>query len=368
MLVQGSEVYGIGTIERQYAEFWPEMTFVSLGRGALYDWLCDRRANVELIEGLTAIREKSSFVTVARMPLVFQRAKRNARRIHERLAGRDIRIVHAHWRPQQLIAGYLRRRGYRSVWQINNNTSRTRLAGLGIKLNHRLAKWGADLLLPASDYIAANWQGSGVAMRTIRNSAVPLFTAPNQLPQDGPLRAIVAGRLEFSKGHHVAVDAVVAARRAGHDVALDIFGGPLEDNPYADNLRRKIAEAGIESAVRFMGFCSELRQRHQEYHLGLQCRIDPEPCSLWVCETLVDGLPLAASATGGTPELVNDGVTGLLYSAGSAEELAKRILESANDRPRLAVMRVAAFERGRQHFRIERFLNDTLAAYQSLGG
>ena len=117
-----------------------------------------------------------------------------------------------------------------------------------------------------------------------------------------------------------------------------------------------------------MGFCSDLRQRHQEYHLGLQCRIDPEPCSLWVCETLVDGLPLAASATGGTPELVGDGVTGLLYEAGSAEELAKRIDELANDRPRLAAMRAAAFERGQRQFTVERFLSETLAAYQSLGG
>ena len=88
MLVQGSEVYGIGTIERQYAEFWPEMTFVSLGRGALYDWLRERRAKVELIEGLTAIRDKSSFVTVLRECHWYSSGpKKTLGAVHERLSG-----------------------------------------------------------------------------------------------------------------------------------------------------------------------------------------------------------------------------------------------------------------------------------------
>ncbi len=366
MLVQGDEVYGIGTIEKLYAEFWPGMTFVCLGKGALHDWLLARRAKVELVEGMVRFGERNSLATVARMPLVFRRAKRNALRIHERLAGRGIRIIHAQWRPQQIMAGYLRRLGYRSVWQINNNMSRTRLYGMGVKLSHRLVQWGADLLLPASDYIAANWRGCGVPIKTIRNAAVPLFAAPSVLPLDGPVRTLVAGRLETTKGHHVAVEAVAAARRAGCDVTLDVFGGPLDNNPYAEQLRRTIAAAGIGAAVRLVGFCDDLRQRHQQYHLGLQCRITPEPCSLWVCETLVDGLPLIASASGGTPELVADGATGYLYPPGSVDALAQRLIQLCRDRQLLANMRQAAFERGARQFTIQRFLDETLSAYAGL--
>lgn len=366
MLVQGSEVYGIGTIEKIYAEGWPELTFVCLGPGAMHDWLRQRQANVHLVEGLATMHERNSALAIARMPGVLRSAKRDAERIHAILSGKSIRIVHAHWRPQQLVAGYMRRLGYRSVWQINNNTSRTRLAGLGIKLNHRVARWGADLLLPASDFIAANWRDSGVPMRTIRNAAAPIFDGPNELPIDGPMRATVAGRLDASKGHDVAVDAVAAARRAGCEITLDIFGGPSENNPYADELRRRIAAAGMETAVRLMGFCPDIRRRHQQYHLGLQCRIDPEPCSLWVCETLVDGLPVLASASGGTPELVDDGVTGYLYEPGSVDGLAKRLKELWNDRNLLARMRGAAFDRGQRQFTVERFLGETAAAYDSL--
>lgn len=366
MLVEGDEAWGIGTVEKLYAEFWPETTFVCLGRGALHDWLCARKAKVELIDGMKTFYEKNTLTTLARVPLMFQRAKRDARRIHERLAGRGIRIIHAHWRVQQIMAGYLRRQGYRSVWHLHNSTSRTRLFGLGLKLNHLSARWGADLLLPVSNYIAANWLGCGVPHRVVLNCAVPLFPTPSNLPLDGPVRSLVAGRIEVNKGIHVAVDAVAAARRAGCDVTLDVIGGPLENNPYADRLRQRIADGGLGSVVRLLGFRDDLRQMHQQYHLGLHCSVFSESCSMWVCETLVDGLPLLASSAGGTPELVDDGVTGFLYPPGSVNALAQRLIQLSRDRRLLANMRPAAFERGARMFTVQRFLDETLAAYASM--
>ncbi|TWT73708.1 Glycosyltransferase Gtf1 [Posidoniimonas polymericola] len=366
MLVKGDEVYGIGAIERLYAEGWPEMTFVCMGRGYTHDWLVEHGARVELVEGLTAFRDGNSIRAVTTAPLAMRQAKRDARRIHELLDGRGIKVVHTQWKPQQMIAGYMRRLGYKSVWQINNNMKPQRLGGLGGVLSHRFARWGADLLLPASDFIANNWQGCGVRSMTIRNAAPRLFDALADAPAAPPVKCLVAGRLQSSKGHHTAVEAVIAARQRGHDVCLDIYGGPIDDNDYADGLRRRISAAGAEQAIRFMGFCTDLRERHQRYHLGLQCRIDPEPCSLWVCETMVDGLPLLASATGGTPELVDDGQTGRLYPAGDAVALGELLCEYAKNPAALDSLRAAAYRRGQQHFLNTRMLDQTLEAYRSL--
>jgi colanic acid/amylovoran biosynthesis glycosyltransferase len=85
-----------------------------------------------------------------------------------------------------------------------------------------------------------------------------------------------------------------------------------------------------------------------------------------VCETLVDGLPLVASANGGTPELVADGVTGYLYPPGDAQALAQRLIQLCHDRALLAKMRAMAFERGQQKITAQRFGDETLAAYLSL--
>jgi glycosyltransferase involved in cell wall biosynthesis len=366
MLVQGDEVYGVGAVEKLYASHWPELSFVALGDGPLVDWLRTNGNRVDVVHGMMRFSAGGrSLATVLRTPSMMARARRDAARIDALLRPRGIRIIHAHWRPQQIMAGFMRRRGYKSVWHIHNNTNPRRLVGIGLKLNHGLARWGADLLMPVSAFIGRNWEGAAVPMAVVHNAAPQFFESANRLPDD-PVRCIIAGRLEHVKGHHLAVAAVIRARQSGFDVRLDVFGGPLDDNAYADQLKQQIAAAGCSEAIQFRGFEPAMRRLHQQYHLGLQCRIDPEPCSVWVCESLVDGLPLVASASGGTPELVDDGVTGLLFSPGSADELAHRLVELCQDRERLAGMRQAAFARGQRHCSVPRFLNETLAAYASL--
>src|SRR5262245_11662962 len=101
MLVKGDEVYGVGTVEKLYAEFWPETTFVCLEKGAMYDWLRERRLNVFLVEGMARMHDRNSLATIVSMPLAMRGAKRDARRIHEKIADRRIRVIHAHLRTQQ---------------------------------------------------------------------------------------------------------------------------------------------------------------------------------------------------------------------------------------------------------------------------
>ena len=366
MLFNGDEVYGIGTILKLYAIGLPKISFVAPGDGPMVEWLRTNGNRVDVVPGLVNFPEGgASLLTVAKMPAIMLEARRTALKFDELLRPRGIRIIHAHWRAQQITAGLMRKRGYKSVWQINNTMNLGRLMSLGPKLNHQLAKWGADLLLPASDAIGKNWLGSGVPSITIRNAAVPKYSHPNELPEQ-PICCLVAGRLEHSKGHHLAVEAVIYARKAGLNVCLDVFGGPLDNNSYADELRSMIAAAKCQDHIHLRGFDPALRDKHQQYHLGLQCRIDVEPCSLWVCETLVDGLPLVASATGGTPELVEDGVTGLLYRANDATDLTEKLLLLARDPQRLRGMRAKAFERGNRYFSLDEFIRQTLAAYDSL--
>jgi glycosyltransferase involved in cell wall biosynthesis len=361
MLCHGRETYGVGTVLRLYARGASEFAFVCVSEGPMYDWLRANAKRVILAPAMAHYHVRGSAGALLRLPRRLAQARRDAGRIHQRLAHEGISLLHTHRLPHQLIAMAMRPRGYRTVWQIHNNSNPKRAMGGARRINHAFARRGADLIMPVSDFIGANWIGCGVPVRTVRNAAVAMRQVPSPLPS-GPIKCVIAGRLDHDKGHHLALEAVLAARREGLDVKLDIFGGPLEGNPYGDQLRRRARDAG--DAVRFMGFRDDLRQRHHQYALGLQCRISPEPCSMWVCETLVDGLPLLASAAGGTPELVVDGVTGLLFESGRVDDLIGRLLEVAADRPRLAAMRIAAFQRGQEHFTLDRYIEETLAAYQ----
>ncbi|MBS0171647.1 MAG: glycosyltransferase family 4 protein [Nitrospira sp.] len=362
MLCKGDDGYGVASVLKLYARNAPELQFVCLQPGAMFDWLTHNGNRVHLVEGLSSFTATSSARTIMQLPAVIAKAYQSAIALHKLFQQLGIRVVHAHWLPQHIIAGHLRKLGYASVWHIHGNMSQRRLFGLGSKLNHLLAKWGADLLIPVSDFIGSNWKGAGVPIRVIHNAAPKLFEGPNDR-RDDHIRCVIAGRLTEDKGHHLAIQAVLNARVTGHDIRLDVFGGPLDRNPYYEELQRLVSQSDAGNCIRFMGFSEDLRKHHQFYDLGLQCRLSPEPCSMWVCETLVDGLPLIAADAGGTAELVENEVTGLLFNSGDVHDLTAKLLTLMGNRHRLRMMRHAAYERGRRLFGVERFISETYDAY-----
>lgn len=84
---------------------------------------------------------------------------------------------------------------------------------------------------------------------------------------------------------------------------------------------------------------------------------------MWACETLLDGLPLIAADAGGTAELIEDEVTGLLFKGGDVNDLTSKLLMLIGNRARLRMMRYAAYERGQRLFGVERFISETYDAY-----
>jgi glycosyltransferase involved in cell wall biosynthesis len=66
--------------------------------------------------------------------------------------------------------------------------------------------------------------------------------------------------------------------------------------------------------------------------------LTPEPAALSLMESMALERPLVASRTGGTPEIVKDGETGILFEPGNVTQLAaaiERLLHDPNLRERL---------------------------------
>ena len=78
------------------------------------------------------------------------------------------------------------------------------------------------------------------------------------------------------------------------------------------------------------------------------------------------GVPVVATRAGGIPETIQDGVTGLLVPPAEPEELARAILELANDPERCKTMAAAAREWVRTSRSDERMVEDTLGVYRTL--
>jgi len=80
---------------------------------------------------------------------------------------------------------------------------------------------------------------------------------------------------------------------------------------------------------------------------------------------MASGTPVLASRTGGLPEIVEDGVTGLLTS-NEPEQVAKNMKRLLEDRPLAARLAASARTRVEREFSLERMVNGTVRVYERM--
>ncbi len=164
------------------------------------------------------------------------------------------------------------------------------------------------------------------------------------------LRLLSVGRLEREKGHSILLEAVSLLERRRIRMLVELVG----DGSRLDSLRRQAEELGISDRVSFVGPVGQDRIR--EHYRGADIFCLPslgEGIPVVLMEALASGLPVVASNTMGIPELVEDGVTGLLVSPGRPRELAAAIERLARDRSLGRRLGAAGRERVMKEFSLD---------------
>lgn len=162
------------------------------------------------------------------------------------------------------------------------------------------------------------------------------------IPDDGPLRVVCVARLIERKGQHHLIEAVKRLAAEGIGVELELVGtGDAEPA-----LRRQAAEAGVGEQVIFAGYVprERINERFQAAHVFALPSFN-EGLALAGLEALASGMPLLLSRTGGTTDLVEEGVNGLTFDWADVETLTAHMRLLASDRVR--ARRMAAASRGR---------------------
>jgi glycogen(starch) synthase len=136
---------------------------------------------------------------------------------------------------------------------------------------------------------------------------------------DGP-RVLFVGRLVRQKGVHVLVEAASRLRTPGARV---VFVG---DGPERARVEREAERLGVADRVHVTGFVPH--ERIPDHLAHSELLVLPsiyEELGTVLVEALHAGVPTVASRTGGIPEVVHHGVTGLLVEPGDADALARAI-------------------------------------------
>ena len=137
------------------------------------------------------------------------------------------------------------------------------------------------------------------------------------------------GRLEPWKGQDVFIRATAKAlERFPEAVFLIVGGGVLGRGreTFADALKKTAERLKIDKQVVFTGHRSDIVNVMNGLDVFVHSSIAPDPLPGVVLEAMYCARPVVGANAGGVPEEVVDGVTGLLYSPGDADQMAEKII------------------------------------------
>ncbi len=183
-----------------------------------------------------------------------------------------------------------------------------------------------------------------------------------QLPVESPIIGSV-GRLHPIKGFDDFLTAAQLILQQLPDAHFVIAGSdPEPDQQYAQHLYHLASQLGVKGRIHFLGEVSQI-----EYLLpALDIFVLPshqEPFARAILEAMSSGCAIVATAVGGTPEAIEDGMTGLLTPPHQPTLLAAAILKLSQDHNLAIKLRRNARDHVVNRFSITTNIQQTIALY-----
>ncbi len=161
-----------------------------------------------------------------------------------------------------------------------------------------------------------------------------------------------------------------ALLKAKHPQAkFEIIGAPLfAERAYEADLRTLCDELKLNDTVEFAGFVENVPTRIAELDIVVHASTTGEPFGQVIIEGMAEQKPVVATNGGGVPEIVQDGITGLLVPMGDVLRMAEAIDYLLTHPDEATEMGVRGRERVQTHFTIQKTARMVEAVYGEVFG
>ncbi len=257
-------------------------------------------------------------------------------RLRTFLRERKIDVMHVHWSSDVVVPGFAALREHVPVRILSRHMPYPFKNRLGAWLYSRLLY---TRLVTVSNSVRETLIKCGVAPKQIetihhgtdvgafeKTTLTPKAVRQELgLPKDCIAVGIV-GRIAPEKGHHVLLD---AARQLGDHYPLRYV--VVGDGPDEAAIRQAAQEMGLGDRFIFTGFRSDVNNVIGALDIVTVPSTWNEPCSAVVQQAMALSRPVIGTRTGGTPEMIVEGETGLLVPPSDPAALGEAITKLAGD-------------------------------------
>lgn len=299
-------------------------------------------------------------------------------RLMKFLRRRRVSILHTHlFEPSvvALIAGALVRTPVRIITRHYSDYHtrvgkkwHTRLDQLCTALSHRaiaVSQHTADVMLQEEgappDKVTVVLNGVDFDRLKLSSPDAPQKIRDEFAPQ-GEILLLQVARLHPEKGHEFLFRALPQIRaQVPRPVRLLLAGR----GPFEEQYRAQVRELGVDDMVVFLGFRRDAPDLMAAADVITLASV-AEAFGLVITEAMYLDKPVVATRVGGVPEIIEDGVDGLLVPPASAEALAGAIIRVLCDEALCRRLSGAGKDKVSQQFSFERMVRQYEEVYREL--
>jgi len=252
---------------------------------------------------------------------------------------RSADIIHAQWSLTAMVGVLLKKICKKPLVLTERGSSLN--AAMEYRFTRMVLKW----ILENCDYITANsfnqisrikslgFEGNvcavpnGIDTERFRPLDKDKARKKLGLPSDKKI-ILYVGWLVKGKGVDYLLESVQRIRAGFPDILVVIVGSGLE----LENYKRYVSENGLDRSVIFTG--SKMVNEIPEFMNAADIFVLPslsEGRPNVVAEAMACGLPVIATAVNGTPELIEDGIDGMLVEPGNSKSIEDAVLRLLGD-------------------------------------
>lgn len=180
-------------------------------------------------------------------------------------------------------------------------------------------------------------------------------------------RILYLGYVGKAKGSFDLLDAAALIRARGIEMTFDLVGSELTSGELG-LLQEKVRDLNLEGFVRLNAPAFDAQKLaffqnadifvYPSYHEGIP---------MAVLEAMASGLPVVASGVGGLPDIVKDGINGILVEPGQPDQLASALCCLADQHELRRSMQKMSFQFVTDKFSLEQHVAQLVSIYQQVG-
>lgn len=281
-------------------------------------------------------------------------------------------VLHAHT-PRTLMVGSMAAKtlGCPLVYHVHSPVGRDSCRGFVNRLNTWMEKFSlrrVNRMICVSNSLAGYMEEIGhkrAKLRVVSNGVAPMETAQPRTAPKGTWTIGTMALFRPRKGTEVLLDALKILKDNGTDVKLRAVG-PFQTPGYEAEIMERVERLQIGDMIQWTGFQTDVDQQLDQMDLFVLPSLYGEGLPMVVLEAMANAVPVVAADVEGIPEAVRDGIDGLIFAPGSAEDLAGKLTSLIGDGERLTQMSRSSLQRQREKLSDTAMAQGVSAVYDEL--